>query len=93
MYELPDTKGFEKAHVQYYSHGAATILRETAHPYSLFLLEDECIDIDLSAIYQKVNVRVLQPGEDEPLITKEDNVYFTRFSFFLSCSPTLFDIS
>lgn len=78
MYEPLDTRGYQKAHVQYYSHGAQTILNETAHPYSLFLL-DECMDIELDAIYQKVNVRRLQPGEDEPIVTKADNVYFSGY--------------
>ena len=78
MFDPPDTRGYETAHVQYYSHGAGTLLRETAHPYSLYL-SDECDNIPLASIYQKVNVRVLPPGEDEPLVTEEDNIYLSGY--------------
>lgn len=64
------------AHIQYYSHGADTILRETAHPYGLFLIDD-CISVPLESIYQKFNIRELEPTQDEPEVTGKDNVYLT----------------
>lgn len=78
MYEEPNTNGYQMAHVQYYSHGAEIILKGMAHPYGLFLV-DECMDIHLDSIYSKVNVRTLDPAEDEPLIEEEDNLYFTGY--------------
>lgn len=68
------------AHIQYYSHGAEIIFRETAHPYGLFLL-DECHDVPLESIIQKVNIYELDPTQDEPLVTAKDNIYLTRFVF------------
>lgn len=52
-------------HAQWYQHGAQTLLQETAHPQGLFLT-DECEDQPLDCIYQKANLHVLAPTEEEP---------------------------
>ncbi|KIP09557.1 hypothetical protein PHLGIDRAFT_116344 [Phlebiopsis gigantea 11061_1 CR5-6] len=76
-YMYQDVSSTDKwAHVQYYEHGASIILRETAHPYQLFLIDD-CENIDLESIYQKINIYQLDSTEDEPSVTKKDNVYLT----------------
>lgn len=75
MFQVEDTND-KRAHVQWYSHGAELILRETAPDYGLYLL-DECMDISLDSVYQKCNLRVLKPTEDEPIVGPKDNIYFT----------------
>ncbi len=53
-------EGREKlCHVQWFEHGAQTVLRETASPQELFLL-NECASNPLSAILRKVSVLRVQ---------------------------------
>lgn len=83
--------GNKMFHGQYYYHSATCIPRQTAHPYGLFL-SDSCANISLKAIYQKCNVYVLKPSEDEPVIGPSDNIYFTGYVTSYSCR-TIFFIS
>lgn len=61
-------------HVQWYQAGSDTLLQETAHPKSLYLI-DECDSVSVNALYQKCNVRLLAASEDEP--PEDDPSYFT----------------
>ncbi len=55
-------EGREKlCHVQWFEHGAQTVLRETASPQELFLL-NECASNPLSAILRKVSVLRCRTG-------------------------------
>lgn len=63
MYERHNEKLF---HAQWYTHGSKTILQETAHPQSLFLLDSCESDLPLASIFKRVNLRELSIGEDEP---------------------------
>jgi len=51
-------------HGQWFSHGCKTILQETSHSKSLYLL-DACDDNHISAIFKKCNVKILKPGDEE----------------------------
>jgi DNA (cytosine-5)-methyltransferase 1 len=53
-------------HGQWYSHGSKTILQETAHSRSLFLM-NKCEDNPTASIYKKCNVRMLGLEEKEAL--------------------------
>ena len=76
FYEEED--GTKVFHGRWYTHGVFTMLQETAHPQELYLL-DECDRIALDTVYQKVNLRILEPDESEP-ITQSGvyNDFFTR---------------
>ncbi|KAH6918476.1 S-adenosyl-L-methionine-dependent methyltransferase [Coprinopsis sp. MPI-PUGE-AT-0042] len=53
-------------HGQWLLHGSRTaVLGELAHPGSLFVI-DSCSSQPVSCIFQKCNMRVVTPGEDEP---------------------------
>lgn len=64
MYEKKNQKLF---HGQWYTHGSKTLLQETAHPQSLFLIDDCESGLPLASIYQKCNLRELAIGDDEPV--------------------------
>jgi DNA (cytosine-5)-methyltransferase 1 len=70
MYEEDSEKFF---HGQWYTHGSKTLLQETAHPQSLFLMDACETDIPLASIFQKCNLRELAPGEDEPTDESTEN--------------------
>lgn len=70
MYEEDGEKLF---HGQWYTHGSKTLLQETAHPQSLFLMDACDTDIPLASIFQKCNLHELEPGEDEPTDERTDN--------------------
>jgi DNA (cytosine-5)-methyltransferase 1 len=53
-------------HGQWYSHGSKTILQETAHSRSLFLM-NKCEDNPTASIYKKCKVRMLGLEEKETL--------------------------
>lgn len=61
MFESRSKKYF---HAQWYQHGAHTILQESAHPHSLFLIQ-ECEDQPLECIFQKCHLQTLGNVEDE----------------------------
>ena len=67
-------------HVQWYQHGSQILLQETAHSQGLFLI-NECDNLSIDCIYQKCNLRVLEPSDEEPLpgLDFENNDFFTGF--------------
>lgn len=70
--------GQSQAHVQWYQHGSQILLQEVAHQNMLYLI-DECDDINLGAIWQKVEVHTLAPTEDEPSHVSDGEVFFTGY--------------
>jgi hypothetical protein len=73
--------GDKMFHAQWYEHGSQTILQEVAHLCSLYLI-DECDSHPLDSIIQKVNVRVLDPTEDEPMEVQHDQFFTGYFCFY-----------
>ena len=75
-------EGRKKFHVQWLQPGCHTILQESAHSRSLFLIE-ECDDLDLQVIYSKCNLMWLSAGEDESTFVPNDsngeNDFFAQF--------------
>ncbi|KAI0077119.1 S-adenosyl-L-methionine-dependent methyltransferase [Panus rudis PR-1116 ss-1] len=69
-------------HAQWFQQGTRTILQETAHPNSLFLL-DECDDLLVDCIFQKCNLRELDVNEDEASYkpTGMHNDFFTGYTW------------
>lgn len=53
-------------HGQWYSHGSKTILQETAHSKSLFLM-NKCEDNPTASIFKKCNIRMMSPEDEEIL--------------------------
>ena len=53
-------------HGQWYSHGSKTILQETAHSKSLFLM-NKCEDNPTASIFKKCSVRMIGPEDVEML--------------------------
>lgn len=51
-------------HGQWYTHGSKTILQETAHSKSLYLL-DACDSNPTASIYKKCNIKMLGPNDEE----------------------------
>ncbi|KAL0581108.1 hypothetical protein V5O48_000897 [Marasmius crinis-equi] len=56
-------------HGQWYQHGSRTMLQETAHSHSLFLLPS-CDDNPVTSIFRKCEVRFLEPGQNEEVDDK-----------------------
>ncbi|KAL4244914.1 Cytosine-specific methyltransferase [Abortiporus biennis] len=75
--------GHKQCHVQWLLPGSQTILQESAHPQSLFLLE-ECDDQNLEIIFSKVNVQWLSASEDESAFipSGDDNDFFVQFMLY-----------
>ncbi|KAL0066508.1 hypothetical protein AAF712_006551 [Marasmius tenuissimus] len=57
-------KPAKKFHGQWYQHGSRTILQETAHSRSLYLLAS-CDDNRIATIFRKCTVKFLEPGQNE----------------------------
>ncbi|OLL21656.1 DNA (cytosine-5)-methyltransferase 1 [Neolecta irregularis DAH-3] len=72
-------KNHKQFHVRWFIHGSDTVLQETAGPRELFLI-DECDDNELDSIMGKIEVRLLDSVEPEPVISKK-NVFFYRFFY------------
>lgn len=84
-----ERKGKKYFHGQWYQHGAYTILQESAHPQSLFLIE-ECEDQLLECIYQKCNLHTLSVSEDEKIHTESgDYNLFSGFALLALVFPGL----
>ncbi|KAG6844921.1 hypothetical protein H0H87_002405 [Tephrocybe sp. NHM501043] len=62
--KVVDGKKIKMFHHQWLTHGSKTILQETAHSKSLFLL-DGCDDNPVAAIFKKCNVTWLKPEDKE----------------------------
>ncbi|THH29585.1 hypothetical protein EUX98_g4594 [Antrodiella citrinella] len=77
-----EEEGRKLFHAQWYQPGSQILLQETAHSQALFLM-NECDDLDLDCIYQKCNLRVLEPSDEEPLpnLAYDDNDFFTGLSW------------
>ena len=76
---LFEENGEKLCHGQWFSHGSKTVLQQTAHPQSLFLM-NLCDDIPLASILQKCNLRFLAANEQEPPLGMEtvENDFFCR---------------
>ncbi|KAL0946534.1 hypothetical protein HGRIS_012742 [Hohenbuehelia grisea] len=59
-----DDNGNQMFHGQWFVHGSTTILQETAHSKSLYII-NECDDNPTASIYKMCNVQMLRPGEEE----------------------------
>lgn len=68
FFEQEDKKGkkVKMFHGQWYSHGSKTILQETAHSKSLFLM-NKCEDNPTASIFKKCNIRMMSPEDEEIL--------------------------
>jgi hypothetical protein len=53
-------------HGQWFTHGSKTILQETAHSKSLYLI-NKCEDNPTASIFKKCKIRMMAP-EDEEII-------------------------
>lgn len=70
-----------KVHCRFLLHGSETLLQETSAPDELFLT-NECADVRLSSVIDKVNVTYLEASRDEkPPQRKGPNDYFYRFFY------------
>ncbi|KAJ7578378.1 S-adenosyl-L-methionine-dependent methyltransferase [Mycena floridula] len=58
--------GQKMFHCQWFTHGSKTLLQETAHPTGLYLL-NECDSNPIASIYSKVDVKMLDVVDKEPL--------------------------
>lgn len=65
-YFFADKRGTKMFHGQWLTHGCKTILQETAHTQALYLLKGSCDDNAISTIFQKCNLMLLEPGDEEP---------------------------
>ncbi|KAG6876747.1 hypothetical protein C0993_000724 [Termitomyces sp. T159_Od127] len=63
--ETVDGKKVKMFHGQWFIHGSKTILQETAHSKSLFLLKS-CEDNPAASIFKKCNIKMLGPEDAEP---------------------------
>ncbi len=85
-----ERRGKKYFHGQWYQHGAYTILQESAHPQSLFLIE-ECEDQLLECIYQKCNLHTLRVTEDERVHTEAGD--YNLFSGFALLASVLLSLT
>ncbi|KAG6862076.1 hypothetical protein C0995_007206 [Termitomyces sp. Mi166 len=63
--ETRNGKKVKMFHGQWFIHGSKTILQETAHSKSLFLLKT-CEDNPVASIFKKCNITMLGPEDTEP---------------------------
>lgn len=66
-------KHFFKFHALWFLHGSRTILQETAHSNSLYLLQ-QCADLEVETIYQKANFSILKPSDPEQEDTSDPDL-------------------
>ena len=66
-------KHFYKFHGLWFLHGSRTLLQETAHSNSLYLL-NQCADIGVETIYQKANFSILKPSDQEQEDTSDPDL-------------------
>lgn len=76
-YLFQEKGGQKKFHGQWLTHSSKTFLQEAGHPQALYLLLDECEDIDVNAIIQLCNIRDLDPDAHEPSedVTEENDFH------------------
>ncbi|GLB34766.1 putative cytosine specific DNA methyltransferase replication foci [Lyophyllum shimeji] len=67
-----DGKAVKMFHGQWFIHGSQTILQETAHSKTLFLLF-ECADNPTASIFKKCNVKIMEDGDPEVLDDAKPN--------------------
>ncbi|KAF4603394.1 hypothetical protein EYR38_003807 [Pleurotus pulmonarius] len=63
-YFFEDSEGDKWFHGQWFVHGCKTMLQETAHSQSLFMI-NECDNNPLSSIYKRCAVKMIVPDEEE----------------------------
>ncbi|KAF9495862.1 S-adenosyl-L-methionine-dependent methyltransferase [Pleurotus eryngii] len=63
-YFFEDPEGDKWFHGQWFVHGCKTMLQETAHSQSLFMI-NECDNNPLSSIFKRCTVKMIVPEEEE----------------------------
>ncbi|KAL4067750.1 hypothetical protein V8B97DRAFT_1915370 [Scleroderma yunnanense] len=82
-YLFQDKSGRKRFHAQWLTHSSKTLLQEVGHPQALYLMLNECENIDVDAICQMCHVQELDPDVHEPNEANitEENDFHCRLVF------------